>query len=337
MRIDIAGFGRTDRTVAHEKLLSLCEQADRLGFSGIWFNEFHFQPVPQAYPSTLLLASAVLARTEKLRVGTSILVTPLYHPLPLAEMAAQLHWQSGGRFDLGIGRGTHPSTFDILGIDQQEIPKRFANSYELMQRAFYQQVIIPKGMPWAPTDVPVGPLVASGEIPIYLAGTSIETLTFGAANRLPLLLSLQPPEDLQLKRYNAIIKECGYPDMRQHFSLSRFVFIGNTRADAKKNLVKRFELLHQQRIESALRAGRDISCISKPDLEAFRRLQTITGNAEDCAEQITLLESSSGISSLRLVFNGNGAFSHNEALEEMIMFGEKALPLIDTELIKSIL
>ncbi|MFP3442855.1 LLM class flavin-dependent oxidoreductase, partial [Pantoea sp. SIMBA_133] len=80
------------------------------GFDGIWFNEFHFSRDTLPYPSTLLLGADILARTERLRFGTSILVLPLYHPLLLAEQIAQLDFQSGGRVDVGIGRGTDPST-----------------------------------------------------------------------------------------------------------------------------------------------------------------------------------------------------------------------------------
>ncbi|MFW9327030.1 LLM class flavin-dependent oxidoreductase, partial [Glaesserella parasuis] len=56
-----------------------------------------------------LLAAAVLARTERLRVGTSVLVLPLHHPLMLAEEIAQLDLQSAGRIDVGVGRGTEPA------------------------------------------------------------------------------------------------------------------------------------------------------------------------------------------------------------------------------------
>ena len=109
MRVDLAGFTRGAKRLDHGAVLDFCARMDRLGYDGIWFNEFHFQQPPDPYPSTLLLAAGIFARTERMRVGTSILVLPLYHPFLLAEQIAQLHWQSGGRFDLGIGRGTFPA------------------------------------------------------------------------------------------------------------------------------------------------------------------------------------------------------------------------------------
>jgi alkanesulfonate monooxygenase SsuD/methylene tetrahydromethanopterin reductase-like flavin-dependent oxidoreductase (luciferase family) len=328
VRIDISGFGRGGRELPHEDFLQLCEIADRLGFDGIWFNEFHFQAEPQAYPSTLLLASAVLARTTRLRTGTSILVTPLYHPLLLAEMIAQLHWQSGGRFDLGIGRGTHPLTFDILGIDRDSLRPRFELAQAVLEQAFYAQARMPSGSPWPASDTPVGPLVQHGKVPVYLAGASDETLTFAARNGLPLLLSLEPPERMQLERYAAILAREGLPDMRPASSLSRFVFVAPSRSQADAIFRTRLYALYQRRVEAARRAGMDLATIKPPDPAEFRSAQAIVGTPAECAEQIAGLEAASGISSLRLVFNGNGAFDHVSAFDELQLFGCEALPLL---------
>lgn len=82
IRIDLAGFAR-DGLGDHAALITLAQQADRLGFGGIWFNEFHFARDRLPHLSTLLLGAAILAVTERLRFGTSILMLPLlYSPEP---------------------------------------------------------------------------------------------------------------------------------------------------------------------------------------------------------------------------------------------------------------
>lgn len=82
IRIDLAGFAR-DGLGDHAALITLAQQADRLGFGGIWFNEFHFARDRLPHLSTLLLGAAILAVTERLSFGTSILMLPLlYSPEP---------------------------------------------------------------------------------------------------------------------------------------------------------------------------------------------------------------------------------------------------------------
>ncbi|WP_050528434.1 LLM class flavin-dependent oxidoreductase [Pseudorhodobacter aquimaris] len=324
MRIDIAGFGRGGRDLPHDRLIEICELADYLGFGGIWFNEFHFQPEPQAYPSTLLLASAVLARTRRLRVGTSLLVLPLYHPLLLAEMVAQLHWQSDGRFDLGIGRGTHPDTLSRLGINPSQTRIRFEEAFSILTNALYDTATITTGMSWPPSDGPVGPLLKDQPIPIYVGGSTDETIGFAARNALPLLLSLEPPEAAQCAIYRRIIADEGLKDCMPCSSLSRFMFVARTRPQAERLLKNRYAALYQRRIDAARRAGRDPRRIGPPDLHRFRETQAIVGTPDDCTMQIATLKARTNIGALRLVFNGNGAFETEEAMDEMRLFAEAA-------------
>nr|WP_246274210.1 LLM class flavin-dependent oxidoreductase [Hyphomicrobium sulfonivorans] len=138
MRIDIAGIGREPDRVSHADFLALMQEIDQLGFDGIWFNEFHFQTPPQPYPSPLLLAASIFACTQRLRVGTSVLVLPLHDPLLLAEQIEQLQWHSGGRFDAGFGRGTDPATFEKLNIDVASTRHRFERAL-LALKASYQK------------------------------------------------------------------------------------------------------------------------------------------------------------------------------------------------------
>lgn len=328
MRLDVAGFARGGRTESHERVLHLCEQVERIGFDGIWFNEFHFQYPPQAYPSTMMLASAILARTQRLRVGTSIVVTPLYHPLLLAEDVAQLHWQSGGRFDLGIGRGTHPATLMALGIAAESTRDRFEQSYGIMRDAWATGARIEEGSCWPASDVSVGPLLAGETVPVYVAGTSRDTLGFAASEGLPLLLSLDPPEGAQLATYHTILAEEGHACRLQASSLSRYVCIAATTAQAMAKLDAFIPRLYERRIASARAAGRRADQIVMPDRQTAMARQIIAGSPDDCVAQLTTLQSGTGINAARLVFNGNGIVDMSAAIADMELFGRAVLPAL---------
>src|SRR5262245_29451801 len=74
--------------------------AEELGFVGSWYGEHHFRPC-QWTGSPMLVAASVAARTERLRVGTSVTLLPFHDPRRVAEDAAITDILSGGRFDFG--------------------------------------------------------------------------------------------------------------------------------------------------------------------------------------------------------------------------------------------
>src|SRR6266481_6120382 len=89
--------------------------AEELGFDCVWASEHHFSP--DAWnPSPFTFLSAVAARTERVRLGTYVLLLPLHNPLRVAEDVAVLDNISRGRVDLGVGIGSAPNEFATFGI-----------------------------------------------------------------------------------------------------------------------------------------------------------------------------------------------------------------------------
>src|SRR5712664_4378746 len=78
--------------------------AESLGHSSVWIAEHHFNDYGLC-PAPQVLASFVAARTKTLRLGMGVSLLPLHHPVDLAEQLAVLDVVSGGRLDVGIGRG----------------------------------------------------------------------------------------------------------------------------------------------------------------------------------------------------------------------------------------
>lgn len=317
MRIDLAGWTRDSTRGDHRDFLQIFEVADQLGFDGVWFNEFHFQDPPQPYPSTLLLAAAIFARTERIRVGTSILVLPLHDPLLLAESIAQLDWQSGGRLDVGIGRGTDPDTFAILGIDNSRAREGFEAAYESMIEVWTK--------PRSPDHRASAPTVQKPHPPIYVAGSSRETLAFAAARALPLLLSLEPPEARQLTTHAEIVVETGSASARHRSSLSRYVCVGRNAAEAEAAVDRLLSRRQFAREKMAKARGMPITPL---DRGKVLREQVVWGDPEQCRTQIEALHAALGVGQLRCVFNGNGVLDNNEALASMRLFAGTVLPTL---------
>ncbi|MDV8070845.1 LLM class flavin-dependent oxidoreductase [Rhodococcus sp. IEGM 1366] len=98
-------------------VLEMCQEAERLGISSVWFTEHH--GFDDGYlPQPLVFAAAVAARTSKLRLGTAILIAPFRDPLHIAEEAAVVDLVSEGRLELGIGAGYRHAEFEMFGVDR---------------------------------------------------------------------------------------------------------------------------------------------------------------------------------------------------------------------------
>jgi alkanesulfonate monooxygenase SsuD/methylene tetrahydromethanopterin reductase-like flavin-dependent oxidoreductase (luciferase family) len=96
--------------------LELCERADRGGLHSLWFTEHHL--FEDGYlPQPLTFAAAAAARTERVRIGTSILIAGLRPAADIAEQAAVVDIVSNGRLELGLGAGYRPPEFDLYGVD----------------------------------------------------------------------------------------------------------------------------------------------------------------------------------------------------------------------------
>lgn len=335
MRIDLAGWTREATRGGHREFLALFERAERLGFDGVWFNEFRVPDTPWPYPSPLLLAAALLARTERLRVGTSVLVLPIHHPLMLAEEIAQLDLQSGGRIDVGVGRGTEPAALQALQIDADSTRERFEQSCRILVDALSGRPVAAGPGPWRFEDRPPLPAtVQRPHPPLYVAGSTPETLGFAVDHDLPLLLSLEPPEGAQLDRLDAAAQARGHDAgaLRARSSLARYVCIAADDAAVQAQLATLWPQLYQRRVYFAGRRGVPADQVPPIDVQRVLREQFIHGTPEACHAQITALCARTGIGQLRCVFNANGLWSDAQALAGMELFAREVLPSLQGSL-----
>jgi alkanesulfonate monooxygenase SsuD/methylene tetrahydromethanopterin reductase-like flavin-dependent oxidoreductase (luciferase family) len=115
--------------------LEVAQAAEALGFRNVWLAEHHFSTY--GYLSRpLQLATYIAAKTTRLRVGTAVIVVPLHHPLVIAEEIATLDLLSGGRLDVGLGRGYQHYEFERLGLELESSRARWEESVDVLLKAF---------------------------------------------------------------------------------------------------------------------------------------------------------------------------------------------------------
>jgi alkanesulfonate monooxygenase SsuD/methylene tetrahydromethanopterin reductase-like flavin-dependent oxidoreductase (luciferase family) len=172
-------------------------EADRLGFDAVWMSEHHLTP-DGLLPSPLLMAAAIAAGTEKIRIGTNILVLPLHHPLRVAEDAAVADLISGGRLVLGVGQGYAEHEFAAFGVNRRFRPSLLEESVEVIRQALTDGRVRMRGRRWSFDDVPVTP---SPRRPVPILVGAVTPPAMDRAVRLGdgVLLYCATPHDLRAR------------------------------------------------------------------------------------------------------------------------------------------
>jgi alkanesulfonate monooxygenase SsuD/methylene tetrahydromethanopterin reductase-like flavin-dependent oxidoreductase (luciferase family) len=115
----------------YEARLRIVESYDRAGFYSYHVAEHHATPLGLAASPGVFLA-AVAQRTKTLRFGPLVYTLPLYHPLRLIEEICMLDQLSGGRLDIGVGRGISPLETAAFGVDPKERVERYNEIREVL-------------------------------------------------------------------------------------------------------------------------------------------------------------------------------------------------------------
>lgn len=150
--------------------LELARLAESSGFDSFWLAEHH--GASDGYiPSLLGFLSAVAARTERLELGTAVMLSPFHDPLRVAEDAAVLDNISGGRLNLGIGLGWAPEEYRMFGAPTKGRGARLSEFVEVLRGAWTGEPFTVSGKHLRYDDVLVRP-APTRRIPIYLGGGS---------------------------------------------------------------------------------------------------------------------------------------------------------------------
>src|SRR5215470_3659218 len=104
----------------YAEMLDLVTLADSLGFDVAWLAELHFGGAFSLLANPLMAVPVIAQRTKRIRIGTAVTLLPLHHPLSCAEQVATADLLSGGRLELGVGRGSIPSQFHGFRIPVAE-------------------------------------------------------------------------------------------------------------------------------------------------------------------------------------------------------------------------
>lgn len=144
----------TPLTQFYEERIQLIEAADAAGVESYHLAEHHWNPVGMA-PLPGIFLGAAAKRTKQIRLGPLAYALAFHNPLILAEEVCMLDHLSGGRFELGIGRGISPWELSMFGITMNETRDLFREAMDILIQYFTNDTVTHRGARWRYYDVPV--------------------------------------------------------------------------------------------------------------------------------------------------------------------------------------
>ena len=186
--------------------------AEPLGYHSVWIAEHHFNDYGLC-PAPPVLASFVAARTTTLRLGMGVSLLPLHHPVDLAESLAVLDVVSGGRLDVGIGRGGTLQDYQTFQSDRADARARVEEGIALLQQSWSGAPFDFQGRFHSAERVHVRPRpFQRPHPPLFVACNSEDSVRSAARLGLPTLSSFFVPVDELQRRhqlYREVAREAG--------------------------------------------------------------------------------------------------------------------------------
>ncbi|HEY7199075.1 MAG TPA: LLM class flavin-dependent oxidoreductase [Candidatus Dormibacteraeota bacterium] len=341
------GYGRTAADV-YRNNLELVRIAEDLGFYSAYVAEHHFSEYGLVNDPLVFLAAAAV-QTRRIRLGTGVMIVPLYGALRLAENAAMVDVLSGGRLDFGVGRGYQPHEFQAFDVAMEEAQERTDETIEFLRRVWTEDDVTFEGRYFTARHVSLSPKpVQRPHPPIQTAAVSPSTFKrMGEQGRQILTSPNFTPLDLikeNFTAYRTALQERGadlagfdYPLMQQCY-----VGVDAQRAydEPREAAMQYYDLLGRllpkdvpggdgapAAYEFYSKIHRNVTNLQYDYL--FEHGATF-GDPERVVERIQRLQEEAGINYYQGWFSF-GSLDHELVVASLRRFGEKVMPRFDVE------
>jgi len=208
--------------------------AEGFGFDGVLFSEHHFTPYSIS-PSPNLLVATLAQRTSTMSIGVMANITAFHNPRRLAEEAAMLDYLTGGRLEVGLGRGVDEPEFIREGVKMEETRDRFEESVALMQAAWKEPTFTHKGKYYNYDNVSLWPRPMRPELPIWVTALSPTTVSWAARNNFKFTSVFAPTAEMRsiFEHYQEAARDAGRESQPEDMGVCRNVCIADSDQEAR--------------------------------------------------------------------------------------------------------
>ncbi len=219
-------------------------EAEKLGYYSTFTVEHHFTGLGQVSASMSLL-TFLAAKTHKIRLGTAVMALPWHNPILLAEQASTLDLLSGGRLDLGVGKGYRYNEFNGFNIDMVEAHDRFHDCLNVIYKCWNEKKKWNyKSKYWTFNDVIVEPpCIQKPHPPIWMAAGNEDSIKTVAKQKCNLLLDQFSPISSVIERINIFNDELNKHkiEIKPEIALARAMYIAKDNNEKEEIIQKRLK------------------------------------------------------------------------------------------------
>ena len=309
--------------------------AEKLGFDTVWLAEHHFSPERAVLASPMIVASAICAKTERIRIGLAVQVLPLTNPLRVAEEAATVDHISKGRFEFGIGRSGLTRYYQGYNVQYEESRPRFLEALAIITKAWNQEQFSYAGQFNSYENVTVVPKpLQQPHPPITVAVAGEDTFPLIGSMGHSIFVSMNTPKEQLINRlaaYTKSRKEAGLEDPGG-ISIRVPVYVAETRdkAHSEPEESARHALAYaaqelSQTAASAEAATRMHRMANTPYSEILAN-RVLFGTPDEVVERLQTLQEELGINGIVMECNYGGRIPYAKVINSLRLLSEQVMP-----------
>jgi alkanesulfonate monooxygenase SsuD/methylene tetrahydromethanopterin reductase-like flavin-dependent oxidoreductase (luciferase family) len=317
----------------YEERLQLIEAADRAGMFCYHLAEHHATPLGMSPSPSVFLAAAAM-RTRRIHLGPLVYLLPLYHPIRLVEEICMLDQLSGGRLEVGVGRGVSPYELAYFNVNFLESRDIFEESLEAIVQGLRERKMSHRGERYKFAGAPIELAPKQSPNPPFWYGASTpEGLAFAARHRMQIVTggpnvivkgTMQAYRELLDKfrdsadDLNPQVKELKMGGVR-HF------FVADTDQQAEEIAIPAYRVYYHN-IVKLWRDFGTVPTLFTDDLMRARSADAaIVGSPKSAREKIAAYFEQSGANYLVLSFAW-GSLSYQQSRHSLDLFASEVMP-----------
>jgi alkanesulfonate monooxygenase SsuD/methylene tetrahydromethanopterin reductase-like flavin-dependent oxidoreductase (luciferase family) len=318
------------------------DAAEHWGLDVMWLAELHAAPTRSVLSAPLNVATAIATRTSRMKIGTAVQVLPLCHPLRVAEEAATVDQISHGRLIFGVGRSGFPRTYEAYGVPYAESQERFAETLEIIKRAWTEDSFSYDGRFYSFHNVHLVPKPYQKPFPeLRIAVNSPDTFPavgklgypIFVAVRIGTLSELAP----NINAYRDAYRAAGHPGEGKVF-LRLPLYIADSyqraRDEAEESIMHFYRWLGGQLEASASLSG---ARAIEQRAERGQRLQTMTyeealrdkvvvGTSREVTDRLRALKDELGLDGILAEINCGSLIGHQQVMRSLKLLCREVMP-----------
>jgi alkanesulfonate monooxygenase SsuD/methylene tetrahydromethanopterin reductase-like flavin-dependent oxidoreductase (luciferase family) len=349
----------------YANFIDICVTGEQLGYWSMWTTEHHFgsdagyRPYGVSEdeyphidydlsPDPLTLLTWAAAKTSRLRVGTAVAILHWDHPVRTAERAAMLDVLSGGRLELGVGRGAGFREADVFQVlaDPAANNRRYHEAIAVIRGLWSGEPFAFDGEFFQLPELILRPRPKQQPAPIWVGSASLESAAWAAQEHLPYATITWPLTEIEMYRQKRALfleaaEASGFDVSGVYNPHVLFLYCGESDEEAAETMfpyLMQYQYIIEHHYEFGRPHGANQGVLAAQDdmwknLEPLARFPIdnhIVGSAETCAERVDFFQRELGVNYI-LCNVGWGQVPHEKTVASMRRFAEQVMPRFAAE------